>query len=84
MCARVHLFFLSFRPPHQVPIADFAASHNTRIEPNAPKTSGGLTGTEAAARLARDGPNAFTPKELRPAWVKYLLQFTDPFMVRSL
>jgi magnesium-transporting ATPase (P-type) len=68
----------------QSPITEFASRHGTVINQQSPKTSVGLTASEAAARLERDGPNQFTPKELKPAWLKYLLQFTDPFMVQLL
>lgn len=43
--------------------------------------SPGLTSSEAAARLAKNGKNELTPPKERPEIVKYLLQYTDPFML---
>lgn len=31
---------------------------------------------EAAARLAKSGPNALTEKKATPMWVKFIKQFT--------
>jgi sodium/potassium-transporting ATPase subunit alpha len=66
---------------HQTPIEAFAAEKGTKIDMLSPKDSGGLTEAEAALRLERDGPNVFTQQEGRPAWLKFLLLFTDPFML---
>jgi magnesium-transporting ATPase (P-type) len=46
-----------------------------------PKTSKGLTNDEAAKRLAANGPNMLTPPKQRSEIVKYLLSYTDPFML---
>jgi potassium/sodium efflux P-type ATPase len=40
----------------------------------------GLTATEAAARLARYGPNELEPEAAVPAWRKFLAQFVDPLI----
>ncbi len=40
----------------------------------------GLTGAEAAARLARDGPNELRVKPPIPVWRKILAQFQDPLV----
>ena len=40
----------------------------------------GLSSAEAAARLARDGPNQLDPAEQVPAWRKFLAQFSDPLI----
>ncbi len=40
----------------------------------------GLTGAEAAARLARDGPNELRAKPPVPVWRKILAQFQDPLV----
>jgi len=37
----------------------------------------GLTAAEAAARLARVGPNRLTPPKERPAWLRFLKQFDN-------
>jgi Ca2+-transporting ATPase len=41
----------------------------------------GLTATEAAARLARDGKNSITGSRGVPAWRKLLAQFLEPLVV---
>jgi magnesium-transporting ATPase (P-type) len=40
----------------------------------------GLTGTEAARRLAADGPNELRSTPPRPAWQRLLAQFRDPLV----
>ena len=40
----------------------------------------GLSGIEAAARLARGGPNRLDPEPPVPAWRKLLAQFIDPLV----
>ncbi|MGH2698532.1 MAG: cation-transporting P-type ATPase, partial [Actinomycetota bacterium] len=40
----------------------------------------GLTSAEAAARLARGGPNRLDPVAPVPAWRKLLAQFVDPLV----
>jgi cation-transporting P-type ATPase F len=41
---------------------------------------GGLSAPEAAARLARFGPNLITSRKGRPTWVLFLLQFHAPLV----
>jgi len=41
----------------------------------------GLTATEAAARLAQYGPNAFTAAEKEPGWRTFLRQYRDPMQI---
>jgi hypothetical protein len=53
----------------------------SQINVDAPKLSKGLTSAEAATRLARDGRNELKPPKEHSEFVKYLLQFTDPFML---
>ena len=43
--------------------------------------SRGLTGQEAAARLARVGPNRLDPEPPVPTWRKLLAQFVDPLVI---
>ncbi len=40
----------------------------------------GLTGGEAARRLAQDGPNELTPGEPEPLWHRIVRQFADPLV----
>ncbi len=40
----------------------------------------GLSGAEAAARLARDGPNRLDAAEEVPRWRRFLAQFVDPLV----
>jgi P-type Ca2+ transporter type 2C len=42
--------------------------------------TGGLTSSEAAARLAESGPNILQPRKATPAWMMFLGQFND-FMI---
>lgn len=39
----------------------------------------GLSSSEAAHRLERDGPNAFSPPKVTPAWVMLLKELTGGF-----
>lgn len=43
-------------------------------------THRGLDVADAAARLARDGPNVITTRRPRPAWRRFLLQFHAPLV----
>jgi len=52
-----------------------------RVVPNEVKDLQGLAVHEAARRLARDGRNVLTPPKQRPEWLKFLIKFSDPFMI---
>ncbi len=41
----------------------------------------GLTGQEAAARLARDGPNELEPEAPTPMWLRLLRELADPLVI---
>ncbi|HKF78908.1 MAG TPA: cation-transporting P-type ATPase [Candidatus Dormibacteraeota bacterium] len=41
----------------------------------------GLTDSEAAARLARDGPNRLTAGKVEPKWHAFLRQYRDPMQI---
>ena len=43
----------------------------------APNKSAGLSAEDAAARLARDGPNELSPPKERPEWVKVRAREAD-------
>lgn len=42
----------------------------------------GLTSSEAALRLSRDGPNALTAAVVVPVWRRLLAHFQDPLICR--
>ena len=63
------------------PIEQFAKRHNADININDLKRCKGLTAAEATKRLLEFGPNDFTPPPKHSEFVKFLLHFTDPFMV---
>lgn len=50
---------------HSVPIEDLLARLNTKVET-------GLTQEQARIQLEKDGPNALSPPEVTPEWVKFL------------
>ena len=56
---------------HVLSLADIAAKHNTSLSVDNIRQSNGLTKSEAAARLLRDGPNALTPPKKTPEWIKF-------------
>lgn len=64
-----------------MPIVDFAKRHGADFNPQDPRHSRGLTAAEATKRLEEFGRNDFTPPPKHSEFVKYLLQFTDPFMI---
>lgn len=63
---------------------DLAARYATRVDEASPSKSLGLTSAEAAALLAQHGPNRLTPPKGVPEWYKFVICFTDPFMVALL
>jgi sodium/potassium-transporting ATPase subunit alpha len=62
-------------------VAELAARYGTALDAENPAKSAGLTFGEAASRLEKFGPNRLTPPKAVPEWYKFLLCFTDPFMV---
>ena len=46
-----------------------------------PRLCGGLSPAAHEARLAAWGPNVVRPMSRRPAWLRYLVLYTEPFMV---
>jgi P-type Ca2+ transporter type 2C len=44
-------------------------------------TEAGLTGAEAASRLASVGPNAFAVAEVEPRWHAFVRQYRDPMQI---
>ncbi|HSA56652.1 MAG TPA: cation-translocating P-type ATPase [Gemmatimonadaceae bacterium] len=61
-------------PPYRVAVEAVAAALGT--DPRR-----GLTGAEAARRLARSGPNELATEEPTPAWRRFLAQFQDVLVV---
>lgn len=55
--------------------------YGTPLDAAAPGKSRGLSAAEAAARLAKYGKNRLSPPKATPEWVKFLLTFTNPFMI---
>eukprot|EP01133_Synstelium_polycarpum_P008370 gene8370-9837_t len=66
---------------HSITLEELSEKYNTHINYTDLKHSMGLTGTEAAERLERDGPNSLTPTKPIPQWVKFLKQFTSLFPI---
>jgi hypothetical protein len=66
---------------HLYDLPGLAAAFETSVNVAEPKKSRGLTAAEAAARLARDGPNVLTPPKKVPEWIKFVRQLVNPFMV---
>ena len=59
--------------PWRVDVVDVAERLGTDV-------ARGLSASEAAARLARDGPNRLDAAARVPEWRKFLAQFADPLV----
>ncbi|XP_054165216.1 sodium/potassium-transporting ATPase subunit alpha-3-like [Oppia nitens] len=57
---------------HLMDVQEVCAQYRTHIDT-------GITDTEAAFRLQRDGPNAFTPPKQTPGWLLWLREMTGGF-----
>eukprot|EP00445_Apocalathium_hangoei_P043815 CAMPEP_0203976200 /NCGR_PEP_ID=MMETSP0359-20131031/100994_1 /ASSEMBLY_ACC=CAM_ASM_000338 /TAXON_ID=268821 /ORGANISM="Scrippsiella Hangoei, Strain SHTV-5" /LENGTH=534 /DNA_ID=CAMNT_0050914403 /DNA_START=60 /DNA_END=1662 /DNA_ORIENTATION=+ len=66
---------------HKMSLEELKAKFETAIDLQNPKESKGLSEQEAKNRLLRDGPNAMTPPKQTPEIVKFLMQFTNMFMI---
>ena len=53
----------------------------TRINPESPTTSSGLSDRDVKMALEAHGPNRLTPAATTPEWVKFARQFKDPFLL---
>jgi Ca2+-transporting ATPase len=62
------------KTPHHSSIDEILAEFKTDLRQ-------GLTKTEAAERLERDGPNELTAEEPVPAWKKFAAQFADALVI---
>ncbi len=69
------------KSPHLLTAEECVVRYQTNVNVENPRLSKGLSSEEAERRLQRDGPNQLTPPKDIPEIVKYLLQFTDPFML---
>jgi magnesium-transporting ATPase (P-type) len=65
---------MDIRTAWALPAERVAADLDTDVET-------GLTSDDAAARLARDGPNEITARPPTPWWSRLARQFTDPLVV---
>ncbi|KAJ7891269.1 aminophospholipid-transporting P-type ATPase [Mycena olivaceomarginata] len=66
---------------HSVPLASLGETLKTSIDTKDPGNSHGLTAAEAAARLARDGPNLLTPPKKRSPLRQYIDRLLTMFNV---
>eukprot|EP00444_Apocalathium_aciculiferum_P050192 CAMPEP_0183508008 /NCGR_PEP_ID=MMETSP0371-20130417/8551_1 /TAXON_ID=268820 /ORGANISM="Peridinium aciculiferum, Strain PAER-2" /LENGTH=1113 /DNA_ID=CAMNT_0025704305 /DNA_START=68 /DNA_END=3409 /DNA_ORIENTATION=+ len=66
---------------HKMSLEELKAKFETAIDLQNPKESKGLSEQEAKNRFLRDGPNAMTPPKQTPEIVKFLMQFTNMFMI---
>lgn len=62
-------------------LADLATKMETGINVSDTLHSTGLTMSQAADRILRDGPNSLSPPKLTPEWVKFLRHLMNPFML---
>ena len=63
-------------------LKDVAAKYpDSHLDYTNPRSSLGLTSAKAAELLLKNGKNELKPPEEHSELVKYLLQFTDPFML---
>lgn len=66
---------------HWVSLEEFARRVGSEVDLRDPKRSQGLATDEARSRLRCDGPNSLSPPTQQPEWVKFLLHFTNTFMI---
>lgn len=72
----------SYRPrEHTLKLGDLGFSLETDVNVHEPSKSKGLSPSEAAKRLARDGPNMLEPPKPRPWYVQLAMKFLDKFMI---
>eukprot|EP00455_Lapot_gusevi_P047349 TRINITY_DN6382_c0_g1_i9.p1 TRINITY_DN6382_c0_g1~~TRINITY_DN6382_c0_g1_i9.p1 ORF type:complete len:474 (-),score=117.37 TRINITY_DN6382_c0_g1_i9:96-1439(-) len=67
-----------------MPMNEFLEKFGTQVDLANPRLSKGLSPGEAEARVAKYGKNVFTPVQQQSDIVRFLLGFTDPFMVMLL
>lgn len=66
---------------HMVELQELIERYQTKINITDPRSSEGLDVAFARRRREIDGPNALKPPKQRPWYVKFLLQFTNFFMI---
>ncbi|KAK7024036.1 cation-ATPase-N domain-containing protein [Favolaschia claudopus] len=66
---------------HRVALVDLADTLETSLDINDPGKSHGLSATEAASRLTRDGPNILTPPKKRSPLRQYIDRLLTMFNV---
>jgi len=76
---------MTFDTDRSVPSELAASAHRHSVDEVAAAVAAdprnGLTGADAAARLARDGPNELTAEPPVPAWRRFLAQFQDVLVI---
>ncbi|CAK5279227.1 unnamed protein product [Mycena citricolor] len=66
---------------HRIPVTQLGERLNTAIDIKDPGSSDGLTATEAAERLKRDGPNVLTPPKKKSPFRQYVDRLLTMFNV---
>jgi magnesium-transporting ATPase (P-type) len=66
---------------HFLTLTELGKRYETQIDLSAPRKSRGITQAMAAHRLETYGKNRLTPPKETPEIIKFLLNFTDPFMI---
>jgi magnesium-transporting ATPase (P-type) len=66
---------------HLLELQDLAEMFGTKLDVSNVPASAGLTADQAGKLLEEFGPNVLTPPPRTPAWLLFLLQFTNLFMV---
>eukprot|EP00741_Cyanophora_paradoxa_P011220 tig00020554_g10840.t1 len=66
---------------HKITIRELAQSLQTDLNAEKPADSTGLSSQEARIRLEKNGKNKLSPPPGKPEWQKYLLQYTNKFMI---
>ncbi len=67
-------------PDGATPLPAFARSTSAVLKDLACDGTNGLSDADAAARLARDGPNSIAAAPPTPSWRRFLDQFADPLV----
>ena len=66
---------------HFLSLTELGKRYETQLDLSAPRKSRGITQAMATHRLETYGKNKLTPPKETPEIIKFLLNFTDPFMI---